>query len=112
MSARGSGDSMTVMSSDSVMVIPNRLREVFQRWDADGRPSQAGIVWSRRTWQSTLPEQQEIFAGLPDRLDRTTVTGYGARAAETEEEAVRSFVAAMVWGYGRTGYGASRTALR
>jgi hypothetical protein len=103
-------DSMIVMSNDWGLPVPNRLRELFVRWDAEGRQPQDGIGWNRSTWQATLPEHHDFLAQLPDRLDRDYVTKRVHRADEGEDEAVQAFVTAMVWGHGRVGYGAFRTA--
>ncbi|MEU8215596.1 hypothetical protein AB0C47_07490 [Micromonospora taraxaci] len=100
---------MIVMSNDCVPV-PNRLRELLNRWDADGRQPQGGIGWNRSTWLANLTEHQDLLAELPDRLDRDHVAERGRRAGDGEDEAVQAFVTAMVWGYGRVGYGAFRTA--
>ncbi|SDZ44413.1 hypothetical protein SAMN05421684_5105 [Asanoa ishikariensis] len=102
---------MLFMSTGVVLPeMPNRLREVFRRWDGDGRNGQGGMWWNRATWLTGLPKYQELFASLPDRVDRATVARHAANAADGEIEAERAFVAAMVWGYGPTGYGAYRTA--
>src|SRR5690606_6902853 len=86
------------MSSDVARPAPNRMRELFSRWHADHRRPQPGIGWSRRTWQNTLPEQHRFLTELADRLDRATVAEYGRSAVESEAAALRTFVAAMVWG--------------
>jgi hypothetical protein len=101
---------MTVMPSPVKMPVPNRLRDNFRRWDSAGRPDQPGTRWSRRSWLATLPDYEELLAGLPDQVDRATVAQYGSRASNGEDEALRAFVAAMVWGHGVVGYGAFRTA--
>ncbi len=62
------------------------------------------------TWQTTLSEHHALLASLPDEIDRKTVARIAASAAEGEQQAVQSFIAAMVWGYGPIGYGAFRTA--
>ncbi|SCF16047.1 hypothetical protein GA0074695_3880 [Micromonospora viridifaciens] len=90
--------------------VPNRLRELLVRWNNGGRQPQNGIGWNRSTWQATLPEHRDLFAQLPDRVDREYVAKRGSRAVEGEDAAVQAFVTAMVWGYGRVGYGAFRTA--
>ncbi|MET8547427.1 hypothetical protein [Micromonospora zamorensis] len=66
--------------------------------------------WNRSTWLASLTEHQDLLAELPNRLRRDDVTERGRRAGEGEAEAVQAFVAAMVWGYGRVGYGAFRIA--
>ncbi|RLK25395.1 hypothetical protein DER29_3397 [Micromonospora sp. M71_S20] len=100
---------MIVMSNDCVPV-PNRLRELLHRWEAEGRQPQGGMGWNRSAWLASLPEHQGLLEELPDRLDRNHVTERGRRAGEAHGEAVRAFVIAMVWGYGPVGYGAFRTA--
>ncbi|MFG1834104.1 8-oxoguanine DNA glycosylase OGG fold protein [Micromonospora chersina] len=100
---------MIVMPNDCFSV-PNRLRELLHRWDAEGRRPQGEIGWNRTTWLASLTEHQDLLAELPDRLGRDHVTERGRRADEGENKAVRAFVTAMVWGYGRVGYGAFRTA--
>ncbi|MEU8166945.1 hypothetical protein [Micromonospora sp. NPDC049004] len=97
------------MSYDCVPV-PNRLRELLSRWDAKGRRPQGGIRWNRSTWLASLMEHQNLLGELPDRLDRDHVAERGRRAGDGEDKAVQAFVTAMVWGYGRVGYGAFRTA--
>jgi hypothetical protein len=96
--------------SNGCVPVPNRLRELLGRWDSEGRQPQSGIGWNRSTWLASLREHQDLLAELPDRLDRDHVTERGRRADEGEDEAVQAFVTAMVWGYGRVGYGAFRTA--
>ena len=104
------GDTMADMSNDTSLPIPSRLREVFLRWSADGRKPQIGMRWSRPTWMATFPDLHEFLLGLPDRVDREVGAVHGGVAADGDEQAVRAFVAAMVWGYGPVGYGAFRTA--
>ncbi|MFJ6154546.1 8-oxoguanine DNA glycosylase OGG fold protein [Micromonospora profundi] len=100
---------MIAMSNDCVPV-PSRLRELLRRWVAEGRQPQGGMIWNRSTWLASLPEHQGLLAELPDRLDRDHVKELGRRAGNSPGEAVRAFVATMVWGYGLVGYGAFRTA--
>jgi hypothetical protein len=42
---------------------------------------------------------------LPDRLSRPAVRLFSRSAATDPEAAVRAFLVAMTWGYGRLGYG-------
>lgn len=63
-------------------------------------------LWSK--WLGHLDGMTEFLADLPDALDRKTV-------AEIVEKYVQiypagAFVAAMIWGYGSSGYGPYRTA--
>ncbi|MFF5229471.1 hypothetical protein [Dactylosporangium sp. NPDC000521] len=96
------------MSSVVTPPLPIRLQEAFRR--SGGQPVQPPTRWSRTTWQATLPEHHNLLASLPNELDRATVAKVAARAADDEEQAVQSFIAAMAWGYGPIGYGAFRTA--
>ena len=98
------------MSNDCVLPLPNRLRELVRRWDLQGRQPQDGIGWNRSTWKATMPVHHHLLSELPDRLDREYVTERARRAEKSDIEAVQVFVTAMVWGYGRAGYGAFRTA--
>ena len=45
---------------------------------------------------------------LPDRLGRAVVRSFCTEAATSPEAALRAFLATMVWGYGRVGYGPFR----
>ena len=89
---------------------PETLRQVLARWEARGRPTQPAIGWSLRSWQAALPRHAEYLASLPNPLDRSGVTAEAAEAADSPHGALRAFLAAMVWGYGRVGYGPFRTA--
>jgi hypothetical protein len=75
---------MSCVPNDDVPAIPNRLRDVFARWDRDGRKGQGGMSWNRVTWRSTLPKHDELFASLPDRIDRSAVLNRVAGAADGE----------------------------
>ena len=89
---------------------PETLRQVLARWEARGRPTQPAIGWSLWSWQAALPRHAEYLASLPNPLDRSGVTAEAAEAAGSPHGALRAFLAAMVWGYGRVGYGPFRTA--
>jgi hypothetical protein len=66
--------------------------------------------WVRETWQRTLPERyRPLLDHLGDQVHRSDVLAI-ARGIETEAQALNAFVAAMVLGHGRNGYGAWRTA--
>jgi hypothetical protein len=67
-------------------------------------------VWSSRSWQAFLPQYAEYIASLPNPIDRTAVRAEVTRASDSPDDAVRAFIATMVWGHGRVGYGAFRTA--
>lgn len=97
------------MPHDEDCPVPERLRQAYARWDRAGRPRQPGIAWNPAPWRATLPEFGPLFDDLPNPLDRGAVRDR-ARQARDDRETLEAFVAAMVWGYGRVGYGAFRTA--
>jgi hypothetical protein len=68
------------------------------------------MKWSRNAWISWLPEHADYLNSLPNRINRADVTAQFVGADRSEDAAVRAFIAAMVWGYGRIGYGPYRTA--
>ena len=90
--------------------LPQTLRELSQRWNQVGRPPQRPIPWSRSGWSAALPEQAEFIASLPNPINRAAVRDLAQSAASSPDAATAAFVAAMVWGYGRVGYGPFRTA--
>jgi hypothetical protein len=50
-----------------------------------------------------------MLEALPDALDREAIRAASREAAEGPAQAVRAFMATMIWGYGRVGYGPWRT---
>lgn len=64
----------------------------------------------RHRWTPRLPEHADFLSSLPDKIGRPDVAARFAGAEGNAEDAVRAFLAAMVWGYGTRGYGAYRTA--
>lgn len=85
---RGSGGTISVMP-DELSCIPGRLRDNVERWRQDDHQPQRGMRWNRLTWQVTLPEHRDFLAQLPDLVDRETVAGHGARAADDGQTAVQ-----------------------
>ncbi|WP_414635464.1 hypothetical protein [Actinophytocola sp.] len=65
-------------------------------------------MWSRTSWRAFLPDHVALLDRLPNPIGRADVTA--AVRECLEQDAVPAFVAAMVWGYGRVGYGPFRTA--
>jgi len=57
-----------------------------------------------------MPEHADYLNSLPNPLSRHEVAAQFVGADQTEDAAVRAFLASMVWGHGRNGYGAFRTA--
>lgn len=74
---------------------------------AGQRAEEQGVPWNREAWATALPE----YSGLFDRLQqRTGNVVFRAAVYELQDgPSDELLVAAMVWGFGPTGYGASRT---
>lgn len=90
--------------------VPDALRLALASWDNRGRPAQTGSTWSLAGWQRTLPTYASTLASLPNPIARPDVAALAADGDRSIDAATDSFIAAMVWGYGRVGYGAFRTA--
>ncbi|WP_162834514.1 hypothetical protein [Amycolatopsis circi] len=88
--------------------IPAALTATVQRWQDQGKPEQPPIRWSRDPWRRHFPSHHAFLDALPERIDRAEATLHAAHAV-TSEGAERAFLAAMIWGYGRVGYGPWRT---
>jgi hypothetical protein len=86
--------------------VPARLWEISASRRGAQQP---GVNWNQRAWQTSLPGHSELFARLPNPISRASVA-IEASVLTAESDAARVFVAAMVWGYGRVGYGPFRTA--
>ncbi len=101
------------------MTAPPAVVRLVDSWVAEGSPPQEPIRWSPERWlagSDRYPRAEgysgiveEVVAALPARLARADVAKFGASAADGAEEALMAFVATMVWGFGRTGYGVFRT---
>ncbi len=117
--------------------IPSSLLEALDRWQGGGYPPQPRFLWRPATWErrftradaSTLEgidlaqavgavseATQAAEDGRLHRIDRTIVTSLHApeilMPGDGEHDAravVTAFLAAMIWGYGTTGYGPYRT---
>lgn len=99
--------------------IPVPLQTAFDRWVAVGRPKDAPTVWSKPSWEKSLARAtpvRELLGGWPadlkgDPLRRVHVTTFAAGVTmEDRASQLKAFLAAMIWGYGRVGYGPSRVA--
>jgi hypothetical protein len=95
--------------SDVVRPVPPALRDLLAQWENAGRPPQKGSIWSLRPWQLAFPEHGEYLASLPNPLSRADAIEACREAHLGPEAAVRGFLAAMIWGYGKVGYGPYRT---
>ncbi|STY67940.1 Uncharacterised protein [Micrococcus luteus] len=91
----------------------------FDRWVAADGPEDAPIVWRKPSWEKALAHVtpvRELLGGWPadlkgDPLTREKVTeSAGKVTADDRAAQLTAFLAAMVWGYGRVGYGPSRVA--
>ncbi|MFB9931305.1 hypothetical protein ACFORO_42880 [Amycolatopsis halotolerans] len=89
--------------------VPAALTNTVQRWRDQDEPVQPPIRWSREAWRKYFPSQHAFLDALPEQIDRAEATRHAAHAT-TPEGAERAFLAAMIWGYGRVGYGPWRTA--
>lgn len=89
--------------------VPQALTHVVRRWREHGEPPQPASRWSRGSWLKQFPGHHSFLNALPDAIDRAEATRHAARAV-APEGAELAFLVAMVWGYGRVGYGAWRTA--
>lgn len=115
---------------------PSALISAFDQWDRAGRRSQGAFRWTPRAWQRaftdasapalpgvdlaaairTIAAACESILGDSQLIDRQVVTRLhtpedldpGA-ATEPSQNVVTAFIAAMIWGYGATGYGPFRT---
>jgi hypothetical protein len=96
--------------SNVVRPVPPALRDLLTRWETTGRPSQRGSIWSLQPWQLAFPEHGEYLASLPNPINRVDAVEACREAHLGPDAAVRGFLAAMIWGYGRVGYGPYRTA--
>jgi hypothetical protein len=83
---------------------PGRLQELVGACRRSEICRQAPISWPLQPWLQWLPEHQGFLHAVPSRLDRAEVR----RRSETPQDAghaLGGFLAAMVWGFGRVGYG-------
>jgi hypothetical protein len=87
--------------------VPSTLAAIMEQWRTAGSGSQRPIPWSRRTWIATLPEYEAFLESVPDTVDREEATKHAAAVID-DSSAEAAFIAAMIWGYGRIGYGAYR----
>ncbi|TCK21569.1 hypothetical protein [Pseudonocardia endophytica] len=86
--------------------VPPALRVTFGRWVENGRPTQEPVRWRRATWEKQF--SANVLVHREPYISRPDVAHY-AGSIETDDDAVRAFIASMIWGYGTVGYGAYRT---
>lgn len=96
---------------DDVPAIPECLADAL----GDGSsppPPQEGMGWKRESWAqrlSAVPGIDDFLGLLPSTVDRATILS-SVREADDAGRTDLAFVAAMIWGYGTSGYGPYRTA--
>ena len=78
-------------------------------WTDAGRPRQKPIAWPKSEWMKEFPDLAPMLSQMSNPLSRSEVRDTVRRLPNDEAGAVAAFVACMAWGYGRTGYGRSRT---
>ena len=84
------------------------LEGLVGEWRSEGEPEQKGIEWPRSDWLAAFPTHEDLLHQLPRLLARASVRDVCADATHDEAAAERAFLAVMVWGYGRVGYGRHR----
>lgn len=90
--------------------VPAAVRQIVERWVAQGRPPQPAEPWDRNGWLAWLPEHGDLFRALPRALDRAALRHACAVAATSEASATQALVTVTIWGYVNANYGPSRTA--
>ncbi len=68
------------------------------------------MEWARSRWAEALPQFEDRFMSLPDRLDRDSVRRACQEAGSDTFRATEAFAVVMAWGFGQVGYGPHRTA--
>jgi hypothetical protein len=89
---------------------PAAVRQIVERWVAQGRPPQPAEPWDRNDWLAWLPEYSDLFRALPRALDRAALRHACADATVDEASATRALIPVTIWGYVNANYGPSRTA--
>jgi hypothetical protein len=89
---------------------PPELLLAHERWTACGRPAQPAPHWFPHRWTARLPAHADFIETLPNPISRESVAAQFVDADDSEQAALRAFLTAMIWGHGRNGYGAYRTA--
>lgn len=124
---------------DALMAtIPDSLTTTYERWAALDQRPQGSFRWRPGSWsnrftridaphlkgvnlEATVKEVADAaataFGGVGDRIDRCVVRALHspAKLRDTDgspnpQAVATAFIAAMIWGYGTSGYGPYRTA--
>ena len=97
------------VKSEAALATPGAAKEAVSDWERSGRPEQKPIPWPQSEWIKAFPELEPMLSSMSNPLDRDHVRKTVASQSDDEDGAVAAFVACMAWGYGRTGYGRTRT---
>lgn len=118
--------------------IPDSLTTTYKRWTALDQRPQGSFAWRPNSWtrrftrvdapqlpgidlgaaiEDIADASRKAFGGEGNRIDRTVVEGFHSptmlRSADgslNAQAVVTAFIAAMIWGYGTSGYGPYRSA--
>lgn len=88
--------------------LPDDLQRRFQKWEADGRPSQVPFEWKKKSWAKYLGDYS-VLEALPNPLDREGVLETFKLIGDPNS-ALDAYIASYVWGYAGTGFGPYRAA--
>jgi hypothetical protein len=84
------------------------LEGLVEEWRSEGEPAHKGIEWPRSDWLAAFPAHEDLLRRLPRLLARASVRDVCADASRDGAAAEGAFLAVMVWGFGRVGYGRHR----
>lgn len=94
------------------MAPPASVLELVESWRRDGSPQRHPFEWNKASWQSLFPEYRELWDNgpgqIPSLIDRAWLKRFCARQLH-DSQVDSAFMAVMIWGYGKTGYGPYRT---
>jgi hypothetical protein len=97
------------MCLDEAMETPLALSEAHEKWTAGNSPEQLPMSWNLDKWIKCFPEHREFLTELNSKaLNRAEVARLGEEVT-SEKEAIKLFLASMIWGFGNAGYGPFRT---
>lgn len=86
--------------------VPDDLRRRFEKWDAEGRPSQVPFEWKKKNWAKYLGGHN-VLESLPNPIDREGVLD-SFRLIRDPESALDAYIASYLWGYANAGFGPYR----
>jgi hypothetical protein len=83
--------------------VPNDLLRRFEKWDANGRPSQVPFAWKKGNWAKYLGSRS-VLDSLPNPIDREGVLE-SFRLIRDPASALDAYITSYLWGYAGTGFG-------